>query len=513
VCATLLLALCGATFAADWPQWGGSLSKNMVAAGRRLPDVINPGSYSEGSSVIDPTTTKNLKWVATLGSETCGTPVIAGGRIYIGTNNAMPYDQKYQGDRGVLLCLDEKTGKLLWQLNLSRHPVEGCYSPLLGVMSAPFVEGDRVYVVTNRDELLCLDANGLANGNDGPFTDEAQFVAGKGNPPIPQGPTDADIIWSYDMTRDLHSFAHDGTDACPIVVGDLVYTCTCNGMDDTAFKYNANARANSPECPTIIAVNKKTGAFVAGDDAQIAHRLTHGQWGNPAYGVVNGKGLVFFGGGDGICYAFDPTPTPPDKDGKRYLRTVWSYDGNPPAYRAKQVVWHDKDGRNEIIATPVFYKNRVYFPMGQDPEIAHGKGTWGLLCCVDATKTGVIPHDDLVWSFNKLNRSVTTLAIADGLVYAADIIGDLYCLDADTGQQYWKYPTHSDVWASPLVADGKIYLANARGDFFILKAGQKMKELCKIRFPEQIIASPVVANNVLYVASYTTLYAFQVPKR
>src|SRR5438132_9090162 len=42
-------------------------------------------------------------------------PVIAGGRVYIGTNNENPRDPKRLGDRGVLMCFEEKTGRFLWR--------------------------------------------------------------------------------------------------------------------------------------------------------------------------------------------------------------------------------------------------------------------------------------------------------------------------------------------------------------------------------------------------------------
>ena len=57
-----------------------------------------------------------MLWAAKLGSQTYGNPVVAGGRVYVGTNNGNPRDEKYEGDYGNLYCLDEKTGKLLWQL-------------------------------------------------------------------------------------------------------------------------------------------------------------------------------------------------------------------------------------------------------------------------------------------------------------------------------------------------------------------------------------------------------------
>ena len=46
-------------------------------------------------------------------------------------------------------------------------------------------------------------------------------------------------------------------------------------------------------------------------------------------------------------------------------KKLWEFDTNP-----KDSVWPKT--RNEIIATPVIYENKVYIANGQDPE--HGEG-------------------------------------------------------------------------------------------------------------------------------------------
>ena len=61
----------------------------------------------------------------------------------------------------------------------------------LGILSSPLVEGNRLYVVTSRCEVVCLDAEGMANGNDGPFKDEAKYLGGPGKPPIEATAKDA----------------------------------------------------------------------------------------------------------------------------------------------------------------------------------------------------------------------------------------------------------------------------------------------------------------------------------
>src|SRR5690349_20986930 len=119
----VMLALCAS--AGDLPQWGQAWSRNMVSDERSLP------------SSFDPQTGKNIRWSAELGTETHSSPVIAGGRVYIGTNNGHPRDPKHQGDRGVLMCFDEKTGKLLWQLVVPKREEDVYFDwPKSGISSS-----------------------------------------------------------------------------------------------------------------------------------------------------------------------------------------------------------------------------------------------------------------------------------------------------------------------------------------------------------------------------------------
>ena len=50
--------------------------------------------------------TKNVKWAIKTGDNTCSTPAIAGGRVFVGS---------VRDGQGVLLCLEEGAGKLLWR--------------------------------------------------------------------------------------------------------------------------------------------------------------------------------------------------------------------------------------------------------------------------------------------------------------------------------------------------------------------------------------------------------------
>ena len=189
ILATALLTT-ASLHAADYSQWGGGNTRNMVSDEKGLPIDIDPGkkygpkaapkiagrlrpdaqaaNKGPGAEDIDMSTTKNCLWVAKLGSQTYGTPMIANGKVYVGTNNETPRDKRHVGDRSILLCLDEKTGRLNWQLvvtKLKSGKVNDWEN--LGLLSSPLVVGNRVYLVTSRCEVLCLDAEGMASSSVG----------------------------------------------------------------------------------------------------------------------------------------------------------------------------------------------------------------------------------------------------------------------------------------------------------------------------------------------------------
>ncbi len=64
---------------ADWPQWGGWTGRNNTPLGKNIPATWD----------IDDGT--NIKWSAKLGSQTYGNPVVANGKVYVGTNNGAGY--------------------------------------------------------------------------------------------------------------------------------------------------------------------------------------------------------------------------------------------------------------------------------------------------------------------------------------------------------------------------------------------------------------------------------------
>jgi outer membrane protein assembly factor BamB len=482
----------------DWPQWCGSDCKNMISDEKGLPDSFAPGERDlAASATIKMGTTKNVKWVRKVSQAVYATPVIAGGRIFVGGRRPQ---------QGLMSCLDERTGNMLWQwqgparaipdfidgwlIGIRTHPEE------LGVCSSPIVDEDRLYFVTHSFKVMCLDVRGQPS--TGPELAKAR------------------VIWEYDMWDKLGVFPCDAANGSPVIDGDFLYVTTSNGIDHNmeAVK-EKNRKMPAPNAPNVIVLDKRTGRLLATDDTPIAAHMLHGQWSSLSLGKVAGRKLVFFGGGDGWCYAFETLSATPAEPVK--LKTVWRFDCNPPEYRecgAWDPVTHycmgDKRwgtnnndgtfvGPSEIVGTPVFLNNRLYVALGRDPE--HGRGR-GALQCIDATQRGDITKTARIWTYQGLDRTLSTVSIADGLLYICDVAGRLHCLDADTGNCYWVHETKSEIWGSTLVADGKVYVPTAKC-LFVFAAGKTKKVLSQVNLGTAIYAAPVVANSTLYVASRT----------
>jgi len=504
--AAALLALPMFATAQDWPTWGGNGFRNMASPATELNLDVDPGKRLKGSEDIDMATTKGLKWAAKLGSAAYGTVTVADGRVYVGTNNESPRDADNLGDRGVVYCLDEKTGDFLWQL-ASPKLGAGKVSDweFLGMCSSAAIDGDKGYIVTNRCEILCFDVKGMADGNQG-MTDEASYKGGPDGEPIDIKPTDADILWVYDMRAELGVFPHNIASSTVHVEDGKVFCTTSNGVDWS------HTNIPAPQAPSFIVLDAESGKYVGEMDPIVSSRVLHCSWSSPAVAA----GQVIFAAGDGWVYGLGTEAKlaegedPNDEFAISLLPELWRFDCNAPEYRidpdsGEPVKYATYEGPSECVGTPVYYDGLVYACIGQDPE--HGEGV-GRIAAIDATGTGDLSGKQ-VWEFKGLQRSISTPSIADGVLYISDYSGRVFALDAKTGEHFWEFDTKGHIWGSTVAVDGKVLIANEEGELYVLSGGKDGgKELSLIEFPAPIYSSPVIANGVMYVATQTHLYAF-----
>lgn len=482
---TALALLPVLSMAADQPQWGQAWTRNLVASEKGLP------------SCFDPATKRNVKWVAGLGTQTHSTPMVAGGRVFVGTNNANPRDPKHIGDRGVFMCLDEKDGHLLWQLVVPKLEDDKYLDwPDTGMSSEATIDGDRAYLVTNRGEVVCLDVRGLSNGNDGPCQEEGRHMAPRGQPAMTPGPLDADILWLLDMKETCGIWCHDGAHSSILIHGDHLYVNTGTGVDNT------HRLIRRPEAPSLIVVDKNTGRYLARDDEHISPDIFHATWSSPSLAEVAGRPVIFFCGGNGMTYAFEPLATPAPDHAVAILKKLWQYDLDPGAPKTKVHFYtqNRQEGPSNIYGMPVIANGRLFVAGGGD--VFWGKNQSWLKC--------VNPHDGKeIWSHNLGKHTLSTAAVHDGLVYVTDADGTLHCMDEKTGSDAWTHSMNGPFWASPLIADGKVHLGTRKGNFCVLAAGREKRVLCNLELQSPISATVTAANGVIYLATMKQLWALK----
>ena len=503
----------------DWPQWGGSSHRNNTPDGKNIPHEWNLA------------TGENILWAMPLGSHSYGNPVVANGKVYVGTNNSHGYLKRYPSKFALdcLIAFEEKTGKFLWQASSPGLP--GWHgSDWIG--STVYCEGTRLWYNSSRGEVLCLDAEGFRDGkNDGPFKSEPN-----------ENPDEADIIWRYDMIAELGVVPHHLCSCSVTCQGDYCFVITGNGVD----QFHVNIPA--PNAPSFICLDKNTGKLLWSDNSP-GLNILHGQWSSPCVFERDGQAQVVMGGGDGWIYSFDPAG---DSQGKAKL--LWKFDGNP-----KQAVFllGARATRNHIIGTPVFYDGLVYAGVGEDPE--HGEGV-GHYYCIDPRKRGDIslelavdangkpiaprrlqsvdrakgekvianPNSGAVWHYSSvdrnkngkfefeetMHRTIGTPAIKDDLLFIADFAGLVHCVDARKAADgkpivYWTYDMHAATWGSMLIVDGKVYVGDEDGDVAIFELSKTLNLLAENHMVNSVYSTPIVANNTLFISNKSTLFAIK----
>ncbi len=518
-----------ATGANDWPQWGGNIYKNNTPDATNIPSEWDPGQFDRDTGDWIPGSGQNIKWVAQLGSQSYGNPVVANGQVYVGTNNGAGYIERYpfDVDLGVLVCFRESDGEFLWQHSSEKLIIARVQDwPLQGICCAPCVEGDRLWFVTSRGVVACLDTQGFRDGeNDGPYMDE-EF----------ETENEADTVWEFDMLSEIRLFQHNMC-ACSVTVwGDYLFVNTSNGVDES------HINIPSPEAPSFMALNKNTGELLWTDNSP-GINIVHGQWSSPSFAVIDGQPMVIFPGGDGYVRAFDPVG-----DGNGNSKLLWKFDCNP---KDSKWILGGRGTRNNLIGTAVIYDDKVYIAVGQDPE--HGEGI-GHLWCIDPTKRGDIsptlvfdadgnpvPHRRLqaaipeegdvvrdnensgaIWHYSgtdidesggdldweeEMHRSVATVTIKDDLLYIADFSGLFHCVDAQTGKAHWTYDMLAAAWGSALIVDGKVYVGDEDGDVMVFKHANQMELISEINMGNAVYSTPIIANGVLYIANKSHLFA------
>ncbi len=532
----------------DCPQWQGSPLRNNVVQADKIP------------LLWDVETGKNVRWSMQLGSESYGNPIVANGKALVGTNNGAAYLARYPNtvDLGVLLCFDEQNGKFMWQHSSEKLPTGRVHDwPDQGICSAPLIDGDRLWYVTSRGEVACLDLEGFHDGeDDGTFKNEMVRVVDL----EAADPAYADSIAQLDagkLTSTLVSrLAGRGETVSGAVVvksveagktwslagtfagSERVLTAKVVGPRLTVFKSLAAADKNEADVVWKLDMMKALGVSQhnmcscsltsAGDMLFVntSNGVDEGHVNLPAEDaptflcVKRSTGEVIWtdnSPGANVLHGQWSSPAYAVIDGVAQVifgagdgwlygfaaagengksKMLWKFDCNPKTslYKLQGAT------RNHLIATPVIYDGLVFVAVGEDPE--HGEGD-GHLWCVDPKGRGDI-SPTLVFNSRDLKQPIAHKR----LIACVETEGDIE-RDNPNMKAVWHYQgndledfeqTMHRTCGSVAIKNDLLFVADFSGVFHCVdaKSGKAHWTYDMLNAPW---ASPLIVNDRVYITN------------
>jgi len=394
--------------------------------------------------------TKNIAWKAALHGLGVSTPIVSGGRVFvtyqIGENALKP---------GVHPTLVQGAGAA----TSGEHALGGGRPH--GAADAKIVFAIAAFDRKNGRQLweYRFDAQGelpqthekrnLATPS--PVTDGERVYAWFSNGQLAVVDMSGKPVWSRHIGREYSVMDIDwGQSSSPVLFEDrLLLAC-----------YN-------PSSSFLLALDKKTGKQIWRVDGE--------------KGVISYSTPLIIEGPHGPELVLNTS------------ERVEAFD--PATGKSK---WHFNESNRFPIPMPVFDSGILYLNRGyrSSPYMA-----------IRAGNEGEISKTNVAWRVANGGPYVPSLVFYRGLLYMANEMGVVTCVDAKAREMVWRERLGGFFSASPAAADGKIYLLSETGETLVLRAGRKAEVLAKNDLGEQVIASPALSNGQIFIRTDQSLFA------
>ena len=404
--------------AENWPGWRGPRGD-----GTSLEENA-PISWNGAEG-------KNVAWKVAIPGEGHASPTIWGDRIFV--VSCLP-----ESEERVLLSLDRRTGKTLWQKTVVESPLESKHSLNSFASSTPITDGKLVYVAFLKVDGRTVPAPNV--GKSRPITPGEMIVA----------------AYDFDGNRQWISepgefISAHGFCSCPVIFEDLLIV---NGDHD----------GNS----YVVALNRETGDTVW----KTPRRHKTRSYVTPIIREINGQQQMVFSGSKCIV-SLDP----------RTGKMLWNVEGPTEQYVASMVYDSEKfymaagfsthhvmavrpDGKGDVTNSHVAWHTqevRCYVPspvlVDKYLIVADDRGTAN---CFETSK------GERIWQGRMGSHFSASLVTAGGLVY----------FQADNGQTRVVKPgpdmevvAENELgersYASPAISDGQLFIRGEKHLFCI----------------------------------------------
>lgn len=398
----------------DWPQWQGP-DRNAV---------------SKESNLLKewPKDGPPLAWKTSSLEKGMGGIAVSKGRIYTSgdDNDAAAW----------LLALNESDGKSLWKLQIGPGGNPGNMFKPSGPRATPTVDGDRIYILSQRGDLVCAS-------------------------------TDGKVVWRANYLKDFGGIMPVwGFGESPLVDGDKLI-CTPGAEDATLIALDKNSgkllwKCAVPEGPT------GDRGFLGKSGAAYASPIAVDFEGVRQYVQLTATTLVGIAATDGkLLWRYDRASnthrincsTPFFHDGMIFASSAYDAGGGlvklsrtPTGGTSAEEIWFSKKMQNHHGGT-ILVDGCLYG--------ANGGNGGGHLVCMDFTSGKVL------WDGRDLPGQPTpkgSLTFADNRLYFRTEKGTIVLIEPspkgylERGRFEQPDRTRDQAWTHPVIANGHLYI-------------------------------------------------------
>jgi len=421
---------------------------------------------------------KNVVWKTELPAGR-SSPVLAGDRVFVTGSRA---------DKLLTICLDRRTGKVLWQRETPR-PRKTKVDKRNGPASpTPCVDGEVVVAFFADYGLVAYDHDGK-------------------------------LLWQVPLGPFTNVY---GMAASPVIVGDRVFL----PCDQNVGSY-------------LLAVSKRTGKKLweskrpwarSGHSTPVVYRsedgedqlILAGSFELDAYDVDNGKRAWWVGG---LCFEMKSTPVL--RDGMVYINgygSPWNQPGRQISVPKFADVVAERDADHDgVISKKEMPKSVIasffdFVDLDRNGQL--GEEDWGFLRAACASQNGFLAikaggvgdmTQSLQWAYRRSVPQLPSPLLYGGVIYVLnDQSGLVTTLEPKTGKVITRgrlKDAEDNYYASPIAGDGKVYFTSENGLISVVKAGG-LESLAVNDLDDRCYATPAIGHGRIYVRTMTALYCF-----
>jgi outer membrane protein assembly factor BamB len=443
-------------WAQDWPRFRGPNGTGVSDA---------TGLVAEFS------TSHHVVWKAEVAAGT-SSPIVVGNRLFYCS---------YGGDRRTVHCLDAGTGRELWNRSITKARDELATPPNDPATPTPASDGSRVVAFFPDFGILAYTVDG-------------------------------EPMWSkeYPPSTSMHGLA-----SSLVIVGNKVI----HQVDQLKDSYLAAYHVHNGELAwRVERLSGVTGGYStpatmhpASGPAQV---IVDSPLEMAAFRADTGEKLWWLTGKSNA-----PIGCPAVTNDQIYFCEP---EGEPIPFSMVASMDKDSDGRlslSELKDEPA--ASRLFDRIDENRDQSVDEAEWnssfgtfvgrGGLIAVDPSGAGDITATHVKWSITKSVPHIPSVLVYQGVLYFVQDGGIVTSVDPGTGEVAKRArlsESTGQYYASPVAADGKIYLANTDGNISVLRAGREWEVLSTNKLGEACYATPVIANNCLFIRCEKSIYCF-----